>query len=93
MLRLSWPSYTNEAIFLFHATALVFASFQHGAKGDALYYKLLCDKTFNPLFLSDFGWLFCPGDGADHLDIWLRQPAAKQHLPDLTNQNGQNFNL
>ena len=26
MLRLGWPSYTNEAIFLFHATALVFFS-------------------------------------------------------------------
>jgi polar amino acid transport system permease protein len=24
MLRLAWPSYTNEAIFLFHATTLVF---------------------------------------------------------------------
>ena len=24
MLRLGWPSYTNEAIFLFHATTLVF---------------------------------------------------------------------
>ena len=26
MLRLAWPSYTNEAIFLYHATALVFFS-------------------------------------------------------------------
>ena len=26
MLRLAWPSYTNEAIFLFHATTLVFFS-------------------------------------------------------------------
>ena len=24
MLRLAWPSYTNEAIFLFHATTLIF---------------------------------------------------------------------
>ena len=51
MLRLAWPSYTNEAIFLFHATALVFFSgfpaFQQ--KGDSLYYATyFADKTFNP---------------------------------------------
>jgi len=51
MLRLAWPSYTNGAIFLFHATTLVFFSsfpaFQQ--KGDALYYaNYFADKTFNP---------------------------------------------
>ncbi len=51
MLRLAWPAYTNEAIFLFHATTLVFFSgfpaFQQ--RGDALYYaKYFADKTFNP---------------------------------------------
>ncbi|WP_374427821.1 ABC transporter permease [Tabrizicola sp.] len=51
MLRLGWPAYTNEAIFLFHATTLVFFSgfpaFQQ--KGDALYYaNYFADKTFNP---------------------------------------------
>ncbi|MFN3825240.1 MAG: ABC transporter permease [Pseudorhodobacter sp.] len=51
MLRLAWPAYTNEAIFLFHATTLVFFSgfpaFQQ--RGDALYYaKYFVDKTFNP---------------------------------------------
>lgn len=51
MLRLGWPAYTNEAIFLFHATTLVFFSgfpaFQQ--KGDALYYaSYFADKTFNP---------------------------------------------
>ncbi|TCP41778.1 ABC transporter permease [Rhodovulum marinum] len=51
MLRLAWPAYTNEAIFLFHATALVyfsgFPAWQQ--KGDALYYaKYFADKTFNP---------------------------------------------
>ena len=51
MLRLAWPSYTNEAIFLFHATTLVFFSgfpaFRQ--EGDALYYaSYLVDKTFNP---------------------------------------------
>ena len=51
MLRLAWPSYTNEAIFLFHATALVFfSSFPAWQqKGDALYYaSYFADKTFNP---------------------------------------------
>ncbi len=51
MLRLGWPAYTNEAIFLFHATTLVFFSgfpaWQQ--KGDALYYaNYFADKTFNP---------------------------------------------
>jgi polar amino acid transport system permease protein len=51
MLRLAWSAYTNEAIFLFHATALVFFSgfpaFQQ--RGDALYYaSYFADKTFNP---------------------------------------------
>ena len=33
-LRLGWPSYTNEAIFLFHASALVFffQAFRRGGK-------------------------------------------------------------
>lgn len=51
MLRLAWPAYTNEAIFLFQATALVFFSgfpaWQQ--RGDALYYaSYFADKTFNP---------------------------------------------
>ena len=51
MLRLGWPAYTNEAIFLFHATTLVFfSSFPAWRqKGDALYYaSYFADKTFNP---------------------------------------------
>jgi len=51
MLRLAWPAYINEAIFLFHATTLVyfsgFPAWQQ--KGDALYYaNFFADKTFNP---------------------------------------------
>jgi len=51
MMRLAWPAYTNEAIFLFHATTLVFFSgfpaFRQ--EGDSLYYaSYLADKTFNP---------------------------------------------
>jgi len=50
-MRLAWPAYTNEAIFLFHATTLVFFSsfpaFQQ--QGDSLYYaSYFADKTFNP---------------------------------------------
>jgi polar amino acid transport system permease protein len=51
MLRLAWPAYTNEAIFLFHATALVYFSGFPAFKqmGDALYYaNYFADKTFNP---------------------------------------------
>jgi polar amino acid transport system permease protein len=51
MLRLAWPAYTNEAIFLFHATTLVyFSGFPAWRqKGDALYYaNYFADKTFNP---------------------------------------------
>lgn len=51
MLRLGWPAYTNEAIFLFHATTLVFfSSFPaFRQQGDALYYAAyFADKTYNP---------------------------------------------
>lgn len=54
MLRLSWPAYTNEAVFIFHSTTLVylssFPSWQQ--KGDAFYYaSYFAEKTFNP-FIS-----------------------------------------
>jgi len=51
MLRLAWPGYTNEAIFLFHATTLVFFSGfpAQQQRGDALYYaRYFADQTFNP---------------------------------------------
>ena len=51
MLRLGWPAYTNEAIFLFQATALVFFSGFPALqqRGDALYYaNYFADQTFNP---------------------------------------------
>ncbi len=51
MLRLAWPSYTNEAIFLFQSTTLVFFSGfpALSQQGDALYYaNYFADKTFNP---------------------------------------------
>ncbi|WP_172293988.1 ABC transporter permease [Pseudoruegeria sp. HB172150] len=51
MLRLGWPAYTNEAIFLFQATTLVFFSGFPARQqmGDALYYaNYFADKTFNP---------------------------------------------
>ena len=51
MLRLAWPAYSNEAIFLFHATTLVyFSGFPAWRQaGDSLYYaSYFADKTFNP---------------------------------------------
>jgi len=52
MMRLAWPAYTNEAIFLFHATTLVFlgAGFPvRRQSGDALYYaQYFAERTFNP---------------------------------------------
>ncbi len=51
MMRLAWPSYTNEAIFMAHATTLVFFSSFPAFRqsGDALYYaSYFADKTFNP---------------------------------------------
>ncbi len=51
MLRLAWPSYTNEAIFLLHATTLVFLSAFPAWQqmGDALYYaQYFAAQTFNP---------------------------------------------
>ena len=51
LLRLAWPAYTNEAIFMFHSTTLVFFSGFPATqqRGDALYYaSYFADKTFNP---------------------------------------------
>jgi polar amino acid transport system permease protein len=51
MLRLAWPAYTNEAIFLFQSTTLVFFTGFPATqqRGDALYYATyFADKTFNP---------------------------------------------
>lgn len=51
MMRLAWPSYSNEAIFLFQSTALVFFSGFPAwrQKGDGLYYaNYLAEQTFNP---------------------------------------------
>lgn len=51
MLRIAWPAYTNEAIFMGHATALVFfSSFPAWRQeGDALYYaSYFAERTFNP---------------------------------------------
>lgn len=50
-MRIAWPAYTNEAIFLFHATTLVFFSSFPAFRqsGDALYYaSYIAGKTFNP---------------------------------------------
>ena len=52
MLRLGWPAYTNEAIFLFHATTLVFFSGfpAFAAKGRcAVLCQLFCRQNLQPL--------------------------------------------
>jgi len=57
--RIVWPTMpagwlavpnTNEAIFCFHATTLVFSTVFPGAcnNGDALIMQLFSDKTLNP---------------------------------------------
>ncbi len=51
MLRLAWPSYTNEAIFLTHSTTLIFLSAfpARQQSGEAFYYaRYFVDQTFNP---------------------------------------------
>jgi polar amino acid transport system permease protein len=51
MLRLAWPSYSNESIFLFHSTALIFFSGFPAwrRQGDGLYYaNYFAESTFNP---------------------------------------------
>ena len=51
MLRLAWPSYTNEAIILAQSTTLVFFSGfpARQQSGDAMYYaRYFADQTFNP---------------------------------------------
>ena len=52
MMRLAWPAYTNEAIFLFHATTIVFLGAGFPVRrqgGDALYYaQYFAERTFNP---------------------------------------------
>jgi len=86
MLRLAWPAYTNEAIFLTHATTLVFfSSFPAWQqKGDALYYaSYLADKTFNPFIpypilafyfmLLSLGIIWCFGRVYRHLNRHLPQ--------------------
>ena len=51
MLRLAWSSYSNEAIFLFHSTALIFFTGFPAwrQQGDGLYYaNYFAENTFNP---------------------------------------------
>ncbi len=85
MLRLAWPAYTNEAIFLFHATTLVFFSGfpALGQKGDALYYaSYFADKTFNPfvpypILAGYFILLTLAVIGS----FWLASRRLNRHLP------------
>ena len=60
MLRLGWPGYTNEAIFLFHSTTLVFFSAFPAwqQRGDALYTPITLPININLLSLSTLAGYF-----------------------------------
>ena len=88
MLRLAWPAYTNEAIFLFHATTLVFftgfPALQQ--RGDALYYaKFFADKTFNPFVPYPIlaGYFILVTLAITGL-FWLGSRRLNRHLPSIT---------
>jgi len=88
MLRLAWPAYTNEAIFLFHATTLVFFSGFPALqqKGDALYYaSYFADKTFNPFVPYPIlaGYFICLTLSVIGL-FWLGSRRLNRHLPSIT---------
>jgi len=85
MLRLAWPSYTNEAIFLLHATTLVFFSGFPAwrQKGDALYYaNYIADKTFNPFIAYPIAAGYFILMTLVIIGIWgLIERRLNQHLP------------
>ena len=85
MLRLSWPSYTNEAIFLSHATTLVFLSGFPAwrQKGDALYYaNYIADKTFNPFIAYPIAAGYFILMGLAIIWLWgLVERRLNRHLP------------
>ncbi len=85
MLRLAWPAYTNEAIFLFHATTLVFFSGFPAVqqRGDALYYaNYFADKTFNPFVPYPIvGFYFICLTGTVIFGFGLVNTWLNRHLP------------
>ncbi len=85
MLRLAWPAYTNEAIFLFHATTLVFFSGFPAVqqRGDALYYaNYFADKTFDPFVPYPIvGFYFICLTGTVIFGFGLVNRWLNRHLP------------
>ena len=85
MLRLAWPSYTNEAIFLSHATTLVFFSGFPAwrQQGDALYYaSYFADKTFNPFVPYPIVAFYFILMGLATIWLWgLIERRLNRHLP------------
>ena len=85
MLRLAWPAYTNEAIFLFHATTLVFFSGFPAVqqRGDALYYaNYFADKTFDPFVPYPIvGFYFICLTGTVIFGFGLINTYLNRHLP------------
>ena len=90
MLRLAWPSYTNEAIFLLHATTLVFFSGFPAwrQKGDALYYaNYIADKTFNPFVAYPIAAGYFILMTLVIIGLWgLIERRLNRHLPRTTRQ-------
>ena len=90
MLRLAWPSYTNEAIFLLHATTLVFFSGFPAwrQKGDALYYaNYIADKTFNPFVAYPIAAGYFILMTLVLIGLWgLIERRLNRHLPRATRQ-------
>ena len=85
MLRLAWPAYTNEAIFLFHATTLVFFSGFPAVqqRGDALYYaNYFADKTFDPFVPYPIvGFYFICLTGTVIFGFGVVNKLLNRHLP------------
>ena len=81
MMRLAWPAYTNEAIFLFHATTLVYFSGFPGMAtegGRALLRELFRGQDVQPLrALPDPGLLFHPDDAGDRRDLRTGEQAPQ----------------
>ena len=76
MLRLAWPSYTNEAIFMFHATTLVFfTGFQRGNKKEMRFIMPVISliKPLILLFLINCWLLLYFVNIIDNWFIWLNK--------------------
>ena len=85
MLRLAWPSYTNEAIFLTHSTTLVFLSAfpARQQSGEAFFYaRYFVDQTFNPFIAYPLVALYFVGLTLAIIGLFaLVNRRLNRHLP------------